>query len=130
MEISYETIYDYLHGRKYPDGSTDNQKRAIRNKAKKFSSQDGVLHYKAKNGLRQRITEPAQQQKIIEACHADKVGGHFGRDKTREKIASRSMHSPKCLRTNQKSGICTLIQSCLHTGMQYTFIIYLIKIFC
>ena len=40
MEISYETIYDYLNGGKYPDESTDNQKRAIRNKAKKFSSQD------------------------------------------------------------------------------------------
>ena len=34
--------------RKYPAGSTVNQKRATRNKAKKFVIKDGVLHYIAK----------------------------------------------------------------------------------
>ena len=43
----------------------------------------------SKSGPRQWITEAEQQLKIIGACHADKLGGHFGRDKTREKIASR-----------------------------------------
>ena len=89
MEINYETIYDYLHCGKYPVGSNDNQKRATRNKAKKFIIQDGVLHYVTKSGLRQWVTNQEQQRKIIEACHADKLGGHFGRDKTREKFGSR-----------------------------------------
>ena len=89
MEIDYQTIYDYLHCGKYPPGSSVNQKRATRNKAKKFVIKDGVLHYISKDGLRQWITEEYQQRKIIQACHADKLGGHFGRDKTRQKIASR-----------------------------------------
>ena len=89
MEINYQTIYDYLHCGKYPAGSSFNQKRATRNKAKKFVIKDGVLHYKTKDGLRQWITETHQQRKIIQACHADKLGGHFGRNKTRQKIASR-----------------------------------------
>ena len=56
-------------------GSSDNQKRATRNKAKKFT---GVLNYMSKSGPRQWITEAEQQLKIIGACHADKLGGHFG----------------------------------------------------
>ena len=89
MEINYQTIYDYLRFGRYQCGSSDNQKRATRNKAKKFTIQDGVLNYMSKSGPRQWITEAEQQLKIIGACHADKLGGHFGRDKTREKIASR-----------------------------------------
>jgi len=51
--------------------------------------QDCVLHYVSKSGLRQWITEPEQQSKIIEACQTYKLGGHFGREKTSEKIGSR-----------------------------------------
>ncbi len=47
MEINYDKIHSYVWSRDYPEGSSDNQKRAI-----------------------------------VEACHADKLGGHFGRDKT------------------------------------------------
>ena len=79
----------YLQFAKYPEGRSDNQKRAIRNKSKKFTIRDGMLHYVSKNGLRQWIADQCQQQNIIAACHADKLGGHFGRDKTREKITSR-----------------------------------------
>ena len=89
MEIDYQTIYEYLHCGKYPAGSTVNQKRATRNKAKKFVIKDGVLHYIAKDRRRQWITDEDQQRKMIQVCRADKLGGHFGRDKTREKIASR-----------------------------------------
>ena len=38
MEINYQTIYDYLRFGRYQCGSSDNQKRATRNKAKKFTS--------------------------------------------------------------------------------------------
>ena len=33
-----------------------------------------------------KITNANQQRKIIQTCYADKLGGHFGRDKTLEKI--------------------------------------------
>jgi len=89
MEINYQTIYNYLHCGMYPVGSNDNQKQATHNKAKKFIIQDGDLHYVSKSGLRQWITDPEQQRKIIEACRADKLGGHYERDKTRGKIGSR-----------------------------------------
>lgn len=39
--------------------------------------------------FRQWIKCKKQQQQIVESCHADKLGGHLGRDKTREKVASR-----------------------------------------
>ena len=72
MEINYQTVYVCLRCGKHPVWSNNNQKRATRNKAKKFIIQDGVLHYVSKSGLRQWITEPEQQLKIIKACHADK----------------------------------------------------------
>ena len=87
MEINYDTVYDCLSCGKYPSvGVTDNQKRAIRNKARKFVIHDGVLHYTSKCGLRQWITDAEQQRRIMEACHADKLGGHFGREKTGRKF--------------------------------------------
>ena len=55
MEIDYHTIYEYLHCGKYRAGSTVNQKRVTRNKAK-FVIKDGVLHYIAKDEHRQWIT--------------------------------------------------------------------------
>ena len=48
-------------------------------------------HYnKGKDGLRQVVTDKKMKQKILEACHDDRVGGcHFGRDKTAAKVGSR-----------------------------------------
>ncbi len=51
MEIKYNFIFEYLCKGTFPDGSSDNSKRAIRSKAKKFQIQDGVLHYVSKEGL-------------------------------------------------------------------------------
>ena len=49
MEIDYQAIYDYLHCGKCPAGTDAfNKKRATWNKAKKFVTKDGVLHYIAK----------------------------------------------------------------------------------
>ena len=58
MEIEYKAIYEYLHCGKYPAGSTVNQKRATRNKAKKFVIKDGVLHYIAKDTFLCRFPVP------------------------------------------------------------------------
>ena len=40
-----EDVYQYLTHRMYPALATNNQKRVIRNKAKKFSVRDGELYY-------------------------------------------------------------------------------------
>ncbi len=87
MEVPYELVYKYLHSREYPENSDKNKKRAIRSKAKKFTIKDGVLFNSF--GGRQWINCREKQQQIIESCHADKLGGHLGRDKTREKVTSR-----------------------------------------
>ncbi len=41
-----ELAYRYLTEKTYPSGITENRKRAIRNKAKKFVVRDGELFYK------------------------------------------------------------------------------------
>ena len=61
-----------------------------RKRAKNFQIVDGILHYKGKDGLRQVVTDAKTKQKILEACHDDRVGGcHFGRDKTAVKVTVR-----------------------------------------
>ena len=34
-----------------------------------------------------------EQEKILKACHYDKLAGHFGRDKTREKVCTKFIHA-------------------------------------
>ena len=85
MEVSYEVVLRHLQYSEYPEGSTNSRKRAVRNKSKKFLLKDGILF----NSNRQWITDGNRQHQIIEACHADKLGGHLGRDKTRDKVSSR-----------------------------------------
>ncbi len=65
------------------------KKRAIQNKAKKFITKGGVLFYTCGGRSRHWISCKKQQQQIVQSCHADKLGGHLGRDKTREKVTSR-----------------------------------------
>jgi hypothetical protein len=73
----------------YPKDCTSNQKRAIRKKGSKFTLKDHLLYLSTQGKLKQWITDERQQRRIVESCHADKLGGHFGRDKTREKVSSR-----------------------------------------
>ena len=47
MEL-VELAYRYLTDKTYPNGTSENRKRAIRNKAKKFVTNDGELFYKKK----------------------------------------------------------------------------------
>ena len=52
MEIAYQPIYGYLHCGKCSAGTDAfNRKHATRNKAKKFVTMDGVLHYIAKEWI-------------------------------------------------------------------------------
>ncbi len=89
MEISYDIVFQYLHLGAYPSDSSANHKRVIRKKARKFVLKDSLLYLSSQGNLKQWIVDAKQQEKIIESCHADKLGGHFGRDKTREKVTSR-----------------------------------------
>ena len=40
-----EAVYEYIISLKYPVSCSENRKRAIRRKAKKFQVKDGVLYY-------------------------------------------------------------------------------------
>ena len=82
MELVYSVVFDYLQSQKYLDTATENQKGAIRNKSKKFPLENGVLFYVARGQYKQRITDSFKHQQIISATHAEKLGGHLGRDKT------------------------------------------------
>lgn len=89
MDIGYDIVFQYLLLKEYPPDVSENRQRAIRRRANKFVLKDGILHYSSKETLKPWITDEKKQQNIIQACHADKLGGHFGRDKTREKVTSR-----------------------------------------
>jgi hypothetical protein len=89
MEIPYQVVYRYLQSGVYPEGISENTKRAIRNKSKKFIIENGVLFYSFNGKLKQWIDDRQKQRQIVESCHGDKLGGHLGRGKTREKVTSR-----------------------------------------
>jgi hypothetical protein len=89
-DVEYQVIYDYLSSKKYPDKCDENKNRSIRRKAQKFSLKNGVLFYSSKAECEKEwIPDKQRQQQNIQASHGDKLGGHFGRDKTREKITTR-----------------------------------------
>ena len=90
-ETAYLQCEDYLTNGTYPIGATKQEKAVVRKRARKFKMVDGILHYnKGKDGLRQVVTDKKMKQKILEACHDDRVGGcHFGRDNTASKVGSR-----------------------------------------
>ena len=85
-----QTIYEYLHCGKYPAGSTKPE-MSNTNESKELCYHARMVFFITYP----RITNANQQRKIIQTCYADKLGGHFGRDKTLEKIASRSATSLK-----------------------------------
>ena len=65
MEIDYATLYYYLQDGTYPPQLSDNQKRAICSKTKKFAIQDGVLHYVQSGGdLRQWIPNTHHNRRL------------------------------------------------------------------
>ena len=87
--VEYEDVFNYLQGGSYPAEASEGAKRSIRRKSKKFKIHDGLLYYTHGGRERQWIRDEGTKKRIIAACHSDKLAGHFGRDKTREKISSR-----------------------------------------
>ena len=70
---TYNQVYDY------------NRYRRENWKASKYTLKDEILHW---NDRRWRVDDE-QKEKIFESCHSGRLSGHFGRDKTRDKICSR-----------------------------------------
>lgn len=90
---TYDEVFYYLRDNKYPDDFMKDQKRNLRKKAQKFALDNGALFYigMGKNDLPRRwVYNKDEQQKILAACHSDKLAGHFGRDKTREKVCANN----------------------------------------
>lgn len=88
---AYNEIFNYLRDNEYPIDFLKDQKRNLRKKALKFVLEDGALFF-----IGQRKGEPKrwvhcqeEQQKIMKACHSEKLAGHFGCDKTREKVCKK-----------------------------------------
>ena len=83
-------FFHYLRHNEHPIDFSKDQGRDLRKKAQKFVLEDGALFFIGqKNGQPERwVHSRDEQQQILKACHSDKLAGHFGRDKTREKVCT------------------------------------------
>eukprot|EP00731_Ephydatia_muelleri_P007412 Em0003g1660a len=91
-KLFYKDVLRYLTERSYREEAEKQWKRTVRRKAQDFTVNDGQLYIKGKNGQEARrwVFDEEDQKRVMEACHDDKLGGgHFGRDKTLQKICSR-----------------------------------------
>ena len=85
---SYGEIFTFIRDNQYPDGFSKDQKRNLRKKASKFFLEDSVLFYAGQRNSQPRrwIYDLEEQRRVLAACHSDNLAGHFGRDKTRNKV--------------------------------------------
>ena len=60
----------------------------LRKKASKFFLEDSVLFYAGQRNSEPRrwVYDLEEQRRVLAACHSDNLAGHFGRDKTRNKV--------------------------------------------
>lgn len=93
MEDSkYKEIWKYLKYGEYPEGATKEAKRDIRRRGELFYLENEELYYKPKRGtdMPKKVVSSINKERIIQACHDNPVsGGHFGRDKTLNKISQK-----------------------------------------
>ena len=98
--VTYSEVFKFLSNKssKYADECSESRKRAIRRFSEKVALEDGLLFYlqfcdkdkKEVKRKKQWINDHQKQQQILQSLHDDPTGGcHFGRDKTREKLANR-----------------------------------------
>ena len=74
----------------YPSEALKDRKRAIRKRAERLEIDKGELFFLRKNGQKVKIiTDPAEQKRILEACHSDFTSGHFGVTKTCKRLTER-----------------------------------------
>ena len=83
-------FFHYLRHNEHPIDFLKDQGRDLRRKAQKFVLEDGALFFIGqKNGQPERwVHSRDEQQQILKACHSNKLAGHIGRDKTREKVCT------------------------------------------
>ena len=83
-------FFHYLRHNEHPIDFSKDQGRDLRKKAQKFVLEDGALFFIGqKNGQPERwVHSRDEQQQILKACHSNKLAGHIGRDKTREKVCT------------------------------------------
>ena len=62
----------------YPTEASKDKKRAIRKRSERLEVDKGELFLLRKNGRVKIIIDPAEQKRILEACHSDFTSGHFG----------------------------------------------------
>ena len=97
--VDYSEVFRFLSNKhsKYEEDCPESGKRAIRF-SERIVLEDGLLFYlqfsdKDKKELKRKkqwINDKQKQEQILQSLHDDPAGGcHFGRDKTREKLASR-----------------------------------------
>ena len=98
--VTYSEVFQFLSNKeqKYASGCSSSRKRAIRKFSENVRLEDGVLFYfhdegkenKILKNKRRWIHDQQTKQQILNSVHDDPAGGcHFGRDKTRDKVATR-----------------------------------------
>ena len=73
----------------YPTEASKDKKRAIRKRSERLEVDKGELFLLRKNGRVKIIIDPAEQKRILEACHSDITSGHFGVTKTCKRLTER-----------------------------------------
>ena len=88
---AYNEVFNHLRDKEYPIYFSKDQKRNLRKKALKYVLEDGALFFidQRKGESKRWVRCQDEQQKILKACHSDKLAAHFGRDKTREKLCTK-----------------------------------------
>ena len=94
--ITYQEVFTFLSHKtdRYDEGCPDSRKRGIRKFSDNVLLEDGVLFYLQYNDKEKLSVKSKRQwigdKQILQSLHDDSAGGcHFGRDKTRDKVASR-----------------------------------------
>lgn len=103
---AYDEIFNYLCDGSYPSAIDKDKKRNLRKKAEKFVLKDGALFYVGKRDSQPRrwVYSVDEQKQILAAWHHDKLAGHFGRDKTRDKV---------CIKYIPNSSLINDVHGCI-----------------
>ena len=90
---AYNEVFYYLRDNQYPDDFTKDQKRLYVEKRKLRLGRWFFFVGKKNSQPKRWVHNTDEQEKILKACHYDKLAGHFGRDKTREKVCTKFIHA-------------------------------------
>ena len=96
MDSDLQAVEQYLRAGVYPSGFSKGEKVNLRRKCRNnYKFEDGVLLFRkcigrqAGGEWRICVRTVEDKKRILQSCHGETAGGHFGRDKTIEKVCSR-----------------------------------------